>query len=110
MTMASDELSDRIRTALGHLPIREKKMFGAQAFMLDGNMVVATFRDGSLLVRVGKNGMEAALSLPGTSRMEMGERTMGGFVVVSGDAIEDDADLSAWLERGRAVAASLPPK
>jgi hypothetical protein len=85
-------------------------MFGARAFMLNGNMVVATFRDGSLLVRVGKEGMEEALSMPGTSRMEMGKRTMGGFVVVSGDALEDDDALSVWLERGRAVAASLPPK
>jgi TfoX/Sxy family transcriptional regulator of competence genes len=110
MTMASEELSDRIRNALGHLPISEKKMFGARAFMMNGNMVVATFRDGSLLVRVGKEGVDEALALPGTSRMEMGERTMGGFVVVSGDALEDDAELSAWLERGRAVAASLPPK
>mgnify|MGYP001213384389 CR=1 FL=1 len=111
MSLAVDELSERIRLILGEMPhVREQKMFGGRAFMLAGNMVVAPMKDGSLLVRVGKEGMDEALSQPGASRMEMNGRSMGGFVVVSGDAVEDDEVLAEWVARGRRVAEALPPK
>lgn len=111
MSMASEELADRIRALLSPDEIiREQKMFGAQAFMLHGNMLVAPMKDGSLLVRVGKDGMDAALGQQGASIMDMGGRTMGGFVVVSGDAIEEDFVLGEWLDRARAFVRTLPPK
>ena len=111
MSMASDELTDRIRDLFSPGEnIREQKMFGANAFMSNGNMLVAPMKDGSLLVRVGKDGMEDALAMEGASLMEMGGRTMGGFVVVSGDAIEEDFALGEWLDRARAFVRTLPPK
>jgi hypothetical protein len=111
MSMASDELADRVRDRLtiGE-NIREQKMFGAQAFMLDGNMLVAPMKDGTLLVRVGKDGMEHALARPGASIMEMSGRTMGGFVVVSGDVLEDDEALRDWIDLARSFVRTLPPK
>lgn len=63
-----------------------------------------------MLARVGKDGMEEALALPGASVMDMGGRSMGGFVVVSGDAIEDDDILTEWLERCRRFVDTLPSK
>ena len=111
MSMASDELTDRIRDLFSPGEnIREQKMFGANAFMSNGNMLVAPMKDGSLLVRVGKDGMEDALAMEGASLMEMGGRTMGGFVVVSGDALEEDFALGEWLDRARAFVRTLPPK
>ncbi|MBJ3783954.1 TfoX/Sxy family protein [Devosia sediminis] len=111
MSMATDELADRVR---GLLPVRgnvrEQKMFGAQAFMLDGNMLVAPLKDGSLLVRVGKDGMEDALAQPGAGIMDMAGKSMGGFVVVSGDAIEDDYALGQWIDRALAFVRTLPAK
>jgi hypothetical protein len=35
---------------------------------------------------------------------------MTGFVVVSGDAIEDDDDLRTWLDRCLAFVETLPHK
>ncbi|MVS98574.1 TfoX/Sxy family protein [Devosia marina] len=111
MSMASEELADRIRDLLAPGEnIREQKMFGANAFMSNGNMLVAPMKDGSLLVRVGKEGMDEALTKDGASVMAMGGRTMGGFVVVSGDALEDDFALGEWLDRARAFVRTLPPK
>lgn len=111
MSMATDELAERIRE---HLPPRihciEKKMFGGIAFMHQGNMLVAPLKDGSMLARVGKDGMADALALPGASIMDMGGRSMGGFVVVSGDALEDDDDLRAWLDRCLNFVRTLPQK
>lgn len=111
MSMAREELADRVRDLLPREDmVREQKMFGAMAFMLNGHMVVATTKDGSLLVRVGKDGMEAALRLPGVGPMEMSGRRMGGFVVVDGDVIEEESALGEWLDKARMVVKSLPPK
>lgn len=111
MSMATDELADRIRDLLPQrVHCLEKKMFGGIAFMYRGNMLVAPLKEGSMLARVGKEGMDEALALPGASIMDMGGRSMGGFVVVSGDAIEDDDDLRAWLTRCLNFVETLPPK
>lgn len=111
MSMAREELADRIRALLPPgLHPREKRMFGGIAFMQDGNMLVCPLKDGALLVRVGKDGMDAALARPGAEIMEMSGRTMGGFVVVSGDAIEDHEDLAGWISTAHAFVRTLPPK
>lgn len=54
--------------------------------------------------------MADAHSQPGAAIMDMGGRSMSGFVVLSGDAIEDDDLLSQWLDRARQYVTTLPPK
>ncbi|MBE0581353.1 TfoX/Sxy family protein [Devosia sp.] len=111
MSLASDELSDRIRTHLGaHPAIAEQKMFGGRAFMLHGNMLVCPMKDGGLLVRVGKERYDEALALPGARPMTMGARTMSGFVEVTGDMLEDDEVLLDWIELARSFVDTLPAK
>lgn len=111
MSLASEDLSDRIRSLLPPmLPVTEKKMFGGRCFMLAGNMLVCPMKDGSLLVRVGKEAYEQTLTLPGVEPMNMGARTMSGFVAVSGDMLEDEEALSDWIARARAFVDTLPPK
>lgn len=111
MSEASEYLADRIRMMLGEDPaVREQRMFGGTAFMLHGNMLVGPMKDGDLLVRVGKEGYDAALELPGAAPMTMTGRTMSGFVQVSGDVLEDDEALWAWIERARAFVLTLPAK
>lgn len=111
MSMATEELAERIRTLLpARIHCLEKKMFGGIAFMYRGNMLVAPLKEGSMLARVGKAGMEAALALPGAAIMDMGGRSMSGFVVVSGDVIEDDEDLRDWLKRCLSFVETLPQK
>jgi TfoX/Sxy family transcriptional regulator of competence genes len=111
MSMATEELAERIRALLPpHMHCVEKKMFGGIAFMHRGNMLVAPLKDGGMLARVGKDGMEEALALPGAAVMDMAGRSMSGFVVISGDAIEDDDVLAKWLERCRRFVDTLPSK
>jgi len=109
--MAFDEvLGDRIRTLLGDDPdVSERRMFGGLVFMVAGNMACGVIRD-DLLVRVGRDGYATAVALPFAGPMRMGDRTMGGFVVVDGEGVAEDEHLEDWVERGVALAASLPPK
>lgn len=111
MSMASEDLAERIRALLpADEHVVEKKMFGGIAFMLQGNMLVCPTREGSLIVRVGKEGMASALTIPGADIMDMGGRSMSGFVVVSGDAVEDEFALGEWIDRARSFVKTLPPK
>ena len=109
--LAVIELADRVRARIGARPgITEKKMFGGIAFMRDGNMLVGPIKGGSMLVRTGKDGYEAALARPGAEPMTMTGRTMSGFVQVSGDALEDDDALDMWIGIAEDFVRTLPPK
>lgn len=94
------ELVDRIRAALTTGHVREVRMFGAIAFMVDDAMAVAAHRDGSLLVRVDPAEDARLVRSPGASRAEMGVgRSMGeGWIRVEAASLHSDADLAAWLE------------
>lgn len=102
-------LAERVRSALAELDPVEKTMFGGLAWMVNTNMAVGLTGDGRLLVRVGKDGMDEALAR-GAEPMQMGERTMTGFVVVPADRLKADEDLADWVSVGVGVATALPPK
>lgn len=111
MSLASEELSDRVRGHLGlHPGITEQKMFGGRCFMLHGNMLVCPMKDGGLLVRVGKERYDEVLALPGARPMTMGAKTMSGFVEVTGDVVEDDDALHDWIAQARSFVETLPAK
>ena len=109
--MAYDErLAERVLDILGPEPsLVQKKMFGGVAFMLQGNMACGVLKS-DLMVRVSKDGYEAALAQPHVREMEFTGRPMRGFVVVAPDATDDDALLQDWVATGAAYALSLPPK
>jgi TfoX/Sxy family transcriptional regulator of competence genes len=107
--MPDDPLLPRLRAALAGAHPREQKMFGGVCFMVDGNMVAGTSKRG-LLVRVGKEGHAAALRQPHTRAMEMGGRTMEGYVFVEREGTASDEDLRSWLKLARSYVATLPPK
>ena len=79
--MAYDEhLAERIRGVLRSRDnVTEKKMFGGIAFMVGGNMAVGVTRD-ELMVRVGPDAHDEALSQPHVRVMDMGNRPMRGMV------------------------------
>ena len=108
--MAYDEaLADRVRERLGGEPaLTERKMFGGIAWMLHGNMAVGLMKDG-MLVRLGEQA-EGAASEPHASTPMMGERPMKGMVLVAPEGVASAEQLGVWVERGAAVARSLPPK
>jgi|SRR5215211_311207 len=110
--MAYDEqLAERIRQQLaGEDGVSEKKMFGGLAFLLNGNMAVSASGQGGVLVRIDSAETEAAVAEPHVERMEMGGRSMDGWIRVAPEALESDEGLAAWVDRGVGYARTLPPK
>jgi TfoX/Sxy family transcriptional regulator of competence genes len=103
------DLEDRIAIALGAFPTERKRMFGGLCFMLNGNMLMGTFR-GGLMVRVAKDTHAEAMALPGAKPMTMKDRVMEGFILIDADAVEDDATLQKWVGMALAYNATLPAK
>jgi TfoX/Sxy family transcriptional regulator of competence genes len=109
--MAYDEqLADRVRTALaGQGGLSEKAMFGGLAFMVSGHMACGVVKD-ELMVRLGPDGAERALSRDHVRRMDFTGRPMKGMVFVEPRGLRDDEALRGWVSDAASFAASLPPQ
>ncbi|RWB59674.1 TfoX/Sxy family protein [Mesorhizobium sp.] len=108
-SVAPDPMVERLQAALGQRQFTEQKMFGGTCFMINGNMLIGTSKRG-LLVRVGKAAHAAAAARPHARPMEMGGRSMEGYVQVAPEGTVADADLRAWLDLALAFVETLPPK
>jgi hypothetical protein len=84
-------------------------MFGGLAFMINGNMFCGVVHD-DLMVRVGPDGHESALTNPGARPMDMTGRPSKGMVFVGPTGYDTDQALRGWVEEGFAFTSSLPPK
>ena len=111
MSPASEELADRIRSIVGRrVGVTEKKMFGGMCFMLHGNMVVGSMKDGSMLMRVGPALHDEAKRRSGTTPMIQGGREMVGFVLAADESVADDDALKASIGFAWTFVKSLPEK
>jgi TfoX/Sxy family transcriptional regulator of competence genes len=110
--MAFDEaLAARIRELLaGEHGVTEKKMFGGLAFLVNGNMAVAAGSKGGLLVRVDPDESDQLVRKSGVALMEMGGRSMTGWLNVEAEAVRTRKPLAEWVGRGAGYARTLPPK
>lgn len=77
--------------------------------MVHGNMAVGVTGD-ELMVRLPPDEGEAALSWPGVRPMDFTGKPMEGFIFVGADGMKTQRMLKSWVDRGVALATSLPPK
>jgi TfoX/Sxy family transcriptional regulator of competence genes len=110
--MAYDEdLANRLRELLADEDaIGEQAMFGGLAFLLHGHMSVSASRNGGLLVRIDPADTDAALARPHTALMEMGGRTMNGWITVAPEGLKTKRELAPWVKRSVTFVRTLPPK
>jgi hypothetical protein len=106
-----DALVERFAAVAGRHPQAEpRKMFGYPALFVGGNYATGLFAD-RWVVRLLPDDLAALLALPGASPFSpMPGRAMSGWAALPPGIVADDAALDAWIERGIAFAASLPPK
>ena len=106
----SESLAARIRDALARRRgIEEKKMFGGVGFLLNGNMLVGVWKD-SLIARIGPDDGEAALRELHVKEFDITGRAMKGWVLVRPEGVEDDEQLTAWIEQATRFVRTLPAK
>lgn len=93
-------LAERIAQELSrrHIPHYEKKMFGGSAFMVDDKMCLGVIKD-TMMARVNPAEMEDLLRKPGAAPMDFTGRTMKGFLYITDEGWDVDADLSFWVDK-----------
>jgi len=107
---SSPSISARVRDSLARQRgIDEKRMFGGDAFLLHGNMLVAIWND-SLIVRLGVDLGSAALQQPHVGPMNLTGKSMKGWVIVSAEGFDKDADLKTWIKLAISFVKTLEPK
>ena len=109
--MAFDEaLASRIRDLLrDRRDVTERKMFGGLAFLVGGHMCCGIVgRD--LMVRVGHENYESALSAKHARPMDFTGRPSKGMVYVAPPGLRTKRALQAWIDRAVRFTHSLPEK
>ena len=106
-----EEFAYRIRELLSdEEALTEKAMFGGLALLVGGNMAVGVTNTPELMVRVGPDATDAALSRPHTRLFDMNGRPMNGWIIVARDGVKTKRQLAAWVRRGVQFAGALPAK
>ncbi len=110
--MAHDEdLANRIRELVMAEPgVREQRMFGGVAFLIDGNLSVSASGRGGLMLRVDPAETDALLRKPHAHPFEMRGRMMQGWLRVDAEGLRTKRQLERWVARGIAYGRSLPRK
>jgi len=109
--MAYDEtLAARIRAQVqDRTGMVEKKMFGGVGWMLNGNMSIGVWRD-QLVVRLDPEAGRAALEEDHVHVFDITGRPMKGWILVQPEGLEDEAELTRWVDAGVGFAAGLAKK
>jgi hypothetical protein len=106
----SEALAERIRQGQTRRKgIEEKKMFGGVGFLLNGNLLVGIWKD-SLCVRLGPEQAVKALHEPHVKEFDITGRPMKGWVLVEPQGVEDDDQVSAWIQWAVKFVGKLPAK
>jgi TfoX/Sxy family transcriptional regulator of competence genes len=104
------EAAERVRHVLSSRDgVVEKRMVGGLSFLVNGNMCCG-ITDTALMVRVGAKGREQALREPHVRPMQLGGRTLSGFICVEPAGFAADDALASWVQRGLDFVSGLPAK
>ena len=110
MTALDHITAQKIRNALGHVPgVSERQIIDGVAFLLRGNMCCGIF-DEKLVVRVGPQAYDQALSEPHAHPIDFTGRALPGFVYVAREGYATENALKQWLERALSFVHSLPSR
>ncbi|MEW5881326.1 MAG: TfoX/Sxy family protein [Pseudomonadota bacterium] len=92
-----DSFLSRVRAALAHVSdVKEKRMFGSTAFMVDGKMCLSA-RSDRIMCRIDPVLHDAALEHKGSRTVVMKGREYRGYVFVDAEALRTKGGLDYWV-------------
>lgn len=101
----SEYIAERLRQRLRKASLlEEKKMMGGLIFMVNHKMCLGLDFDKKtqldrLMVRVGKASHNHLVFKKGSKEMDFTGKVMRGFLFITPDGFDDDADLDFWVEK-----------
>lgn len=94
----NEQLNNRIREALMHLPnVEEKYMFGGVCYMVDGKMCIGIAGD-EMMCRIGPDRYEESLERNGCREMVFTGKPMKGYVFVSEEGMKTKKEFQHWID------------
>ncbi len=93
----SEKLAERIRKALTNLPVKEKKMFGSLAFMVNGKMCLTAGPE-RMMCRIDPDLHEQEVKRDGCNTVIMGGRQYKGYLRVNEEKLNSEKDFSHWVD------------
>ncbi|MCB0540944.1 MAG: TfoX/Sxy family protein [Bacteroidetes bacterium] len=93
----SEELANRIRKAVEHLPVKEKKMFGSLAFLVNGKMCL-TAGPKRIMCRIDPKLHEQEVKRDGCSTVVMRGRDYKGYIHVKEENLKNETDFNHWIK------------
>ena len=106
----SEALAERVRLLLQETPwYAEKRMFGGLTFMVREHMCCGVIGD-ELMVRVGKDLNDEALSRPHARPMDFTGKPMAGFIYGGAEGLTSDSELTEWVDLGLQFNSTMPEK
>lgn len=84
-------------------------MFGGLAFLVNGHMCCGVVKD-ELMVRVGHDAYEEAMTQSHAREIDFTGRPIKGFVYVGCDGFESEEGLQDWVERSARQTLTFPPE
>lgn len=92
------KLADRLRQSLAHMAdVKEQKMFGGLAFMVNGKMCM-TVRNDRIMCRIGPEIYEDILKTKKCSTVIMRGNEYKGYIYVDGENLQLKDNLSYWID------------
>ena len=88
---------------------RREEEFGCICFFLNGNALAGVWKD-RLIARLGPDEGEAALREPHVRAFDITGRAMRNWVAVEPEGVEDDEQLTIWIEQAMNFVKTLPKK
>lgn len=104
----NEDLDMKITDVISGWGTTRKKMFGGTCHLINGNMMCGVYKD-YLILRLGPEMAEEALSKPHVRVFDITGRPMKGWVMVEETGLQGPA-LDRWLRLARQFAESLPSK
>ena len=98
---------DRLKDRFGE--VTKKKMFGGVGYLLNGNMCFGIYKE-YLIVRTSIEIAEGMLKSEYITPFDITGRPMKGWLMVSPDYVETEAQLLEMLKLGISFAQNLPSK
>jgi hypothetical protein len=94
---ANENLVNRLRQFLSHLPwVEEKMMFNFHVFMVDGKLCLGVRRH-EMMVRIDPTMVETVIERNGCRQMMHGKIIMKGYLLIEEEALQRYEDFSFWV-------------
>ena len=104
-----EELADRIRALIAkEHGLSEKKRFGGLAFLIGGNMAIASSGQGGILVRVDPAQSDPLVDTTKAPVAEMRRRLTPGWLRACPADVRAKPQLAKWVTLSSTFARSLP--